>query len=94
MTYDEILDAPWNLDNDAGATNLRNYFNQLLMTVWLEGEDFSGKRPFGNSGWENEIYAHLVDIGVVKGEVDSDGLQCVDQKKADKLIPQLINHCF
>lgn len=23
--------------------------------LWVEGEGFSGKRPFGNSGWEAEL---------------------------------------
>lgn len=34
--------------------SLREACKALLLTVIKEGEGFSGKRPFGNSGWEYE----------------------------------------
>ena len=36
--------------NDADAENIGEYLKALLSAVWHEGESFSGKRPFGNSG--------------------------------------------
>lgn len=59
--------------NDAGAPNIRVYFKQLLRTLLDEGEGFSGKRPFGNSGWEYELFAALVKAELVSGELDEDG---------------------
>lgn len=41
-------------ENDAGALTVRDYLKALLRRLWLEQEGFSGKRPFGNSGWEDE----------------------------------------
>jgi hypothetical protein len=39
-------------DSDAGDNiTIRDYLRILLETLWEEGEGFSGKRPFGNSGW-------------------------------------------
>lgn len=32
--------------------------------LWLEGEGFSGKRPFGNSGWDWAIGQTLEDNGM------------------------------
>ena len=43
--------------NDIGAKTIGEYFEKLLLTLWDEQEDFSGKRPFGNSGWEYDVYA-------------------------------------
>lgn len=56
--------------NDAGASTIREYLGALLSAVWSEGESFSGKRPFGNSGWEYELYAALVTAGALKGDED------------------------
>lgn len=45
--------------NDAGAATIREYLTALLTAVWVEGEEFSGKCPFGNSGWEAELFDAL-----------------------------------
>ncbi len=62
-------------DSDAGDDlTVRQYLHALLSTVWSEGECFSGKRPFGNSGWEHELYAPLAKAGFIDlGELDEDG---------------------
>jgi hypothetical protein len=52
---------------------LRQYFYDLMSELWREGEGFDGKRPFGNSGWDYEIYIPLVRAGLVKGRIDEDG---------------------
>ena len=49
-TPQEILALPME-ENDGAAENIGQYFASLLHTLWIEGEGFSGKRPFGNSGW-------------------------------------------
>jgi hypothetical protein len=42
-------------DSDAGDNiTVRDYLFKILMMVWDEG--FDGKRPFGNSGWDHELY--------------------------------------
>lgn len=91
MTPQEILNLP--VEGDCPGT-LRNYLRHLLLTLWTEGEMFSGKRPFGNSGWQYDVYAALLRAGVVSGELDEDGcVNEVDEKAADKLIKDLIlNH--
>lgn len=82
-------------DNDANAKNVVEYLHSLLFTLWEEGEGFSGKRPFGNSCWENELYLPLVVGGFVNGELDEDGyLEDVDYKAANKLIFDCIAYVF
>ena len=75
-------------ENDAGAKTIRDYLKVLLFKIWNEGEGFSGKRPFGNSGWEFEIYKALVVAGAVKGEVDKEYGDLIDCNfsKANQLI--------
>ena len=58
--------------NDAKAKTIRGYLKSLLSELWREEESFSGKRPFGNSGWQWEVYRALIDGGAVPGK-SSDG---------------------
>lgn len=69
-----ILALPMDPDrNDAGATSVRDYLVTLLAEVWLAGEGFSGKCPFGNSGWTSELYEPLVKAGIVAGKLAEEG---------------------
>ena len=78
-------------DNDADAKTIREYLKALLSKLWEEGEAFSGKRPFGNSGWEFPLYTALVKAGVVEGSLDEDGyLYSCDYKGANKLVYKAI----
>lgn len=92
ITPEEVLDIPMNPgDNDAGASKVGQYLVKLLLAVWEEGEGFSGKRPFGNSSWEWELYTALMDAGVVEAKIDKYGeAGLVDRRKADKLIADAI----
>lgn len=91
MTNKQILDLPMT-KNDARAKTVGEYFRNLLITLWVEGEGFSGKRPFGNSGWEYDIYKPLIKAGALKGELDGDGyVDKVDKEMAHKLVKRLLN---
>lgn len=74
-------------DNDIEAQTVGEYLRALLSTLWQEDEGFSGKRPFGNSGWKWDVYTALVKAGVVGGAFDEDGyLDGCDEEAADRLI--------
>jgi hypothetical protein len=92
MKYEEILKLKIdNSDFDKDLT-IKGYFKLLLGELWDEGEGFSGKRPFGNSGWEYDLYKPLIVAGLVKGRVGECGcVDNVDYESADKLISELIN---
>ncbi len=82
----EILDLPMQ-ENDAKAATIRDYLRTLLRKVVAEGECFSGKRPFGNSGWEHALYVPLVKARKIKGSLDEDGfLDDCDDEKGRRLI--------
>lgn len=82
----EVFDCPMQ-ENDSGATTVKGYLKMLLQHLWAEGEGFSGKRPFGNSGWEYDLYKALVAKGLVEGSLDEDGyINTVDHTHANALI--------
>jgi hypothetical protein len=67
-------------DNEAFDT-VRDYLKGLLQNLWIEGEGFSGKRPFGNSGWEYDLYQPLIAVGFPKDnyrEMDEAILRAID----------------
>jgi hypothetical protein len=82
-------------DSDAGdGLTVREYLKALLTTLWCEGEGFSGKRPFGNSGWEYEIYTPLIKYGFVEGEFDEDGYVKHVDESAHNYVRNLIEAAF
>jgi hypothetical protein len=73
--------------NDSGASTVRGYLTELLKTLWVEGEGFSSKRPFGNSSWEYDLYVPLIKAGIVPGSLDEDGyVEDVDRSAADRVV--------
>ena len=63
-------------DSDVGDdVTVRQYLHELLRTLWEEQECFSGKRPFGNSGWDHDLYGPLAKAGLIDlGPLDEDGM--------------------
>lgn len=94
MRLIDIINAPMQ-ENDANAKTIGEYLRTLLLTLWEEQEGFSGKRPFGNSGWDYELYIALINCGAVDGQLDDDDyLESVDYRTADKTIYSVINAIF
>jgi hypothetical protein len=86
----QILNVPLP-DNDADAPTVRAYLLALLRELWANDEGFDSKRPFGNSGWQEEVYIGLARAGVVEAEFDEDGyLDHCDYAAADVLIQDAI----
>lgn len=89
-TPEQLLALPLG-DNDAKAATVRDYLIELLRVVWREEEGFSGKRPFGNSGWAYEVYGPMVKAGFITGTLDEDGnVEDCDVRAADKLMDAAI----
>lgn len=58
-------------DGDSGSMmTIRAYFKAQLSALWDEGEGFSGKRPFGNSGWEDVLAGVLIQHHCISGTID------------------------
>lgn len=97
MTNDniqELLNLNFQSRSHSELLTIKDYFKSLLSRLWADGESFSGKRPFGNSGWEYDLYRPLIKAGAVNGKLDEfDDIEEVDKKAADKLIFKLISGC-
>lgn len=82
-----LLDLELPANNDAGAKTVRGYLIGLLTGLWREKDGFSGKRPFGNSGWEYDVYTSMIRAGLIQGKLDADGyVEEADTQAADELI--------
>jgi len=87
LTAQATLDCPMRLPNDADAPTVRAYLMALVREVWRRGEGFSGKRPFGNSSWESDVYYALGRVGLIRATFDADGeLLDVDEDAGNVLI--------
>jgi hypothetical protein len=88
MTGESLIFKSMDLNREL---SVKDYLKELLMAVWREDEGFSGKRPFGNSGWKYEIYECLIEYCVVPGTLDEDGYVIeIDTEKADEIIYGII----
>lgn len=92
MTPKEILNLKFYCGDHDRILTIREYFVELLRSLWNEGEGFSAKRPFGNSGWERNLYKPLIANKLIKGKLDSeDGyILEVDEEAGWKLINKCI----
>ena len=72
---------------------IKEFLKKLLLTLWDEEEMFSGKRPFGNSGWKYDIYKCLIRNKIIDGKSDEDDYvdEC-DSESADEIIKQIIQN--
>lgn len=84
--------------NDADAETVGQYLTMLFTLLWVEQEAFSGKRPFGNSGWDQEVYIALAAGGFIKLTLDQDGFidefDRGERIKADELVVNAISEAL
>jgi hypothetical protein len=91
-TSEQVLALPME-SNDSGADTVRGYLVALLRELWQHGEGFSGKRPFGNSGWDWDLMPPLIKAGYITGTLDEDGyIEECDERTGRRLIAVAIGH--
>lgn len=57
-----------------GEISIKGYLLSLLKELWVKKDRFSGKRPFGDSGWEYELYECLAVNNVINADItEEDG---------------------
>lgn len=89
-TNHSILDLSME-GNDAQAHTVRAYLKTLLLLLWEDPESFNGKRPFGDSGWEHDLFDTLLRNRIISGHIDEDGdVREIDEETAHKLIKNAI----
>jgi len=93
MTKKEILEIKVN-NHSLGEVTIREYLKTLLKMVWEEEESFSGKRPFGESGWQHDLYTPLALKGLIPATVEDGYAEDIDFAAGDELILELIEEAF
>lgn len=85
----EALLAPVQ-SRDVGNMTVKDYLVLLLETLW-EDDNFTSKRPFGNSGWRYDIFEAFARAGLVDGAWDKYGyLETVDRATCEEIIKEAI----
>lgn len=75
-TREDLLGAlELRFDSDAGkGVTVRQWLTELLLLLWEKEECFSGKNPWGNSGWTYDLLYALAKAGYIDlGPLDEDG---------------------
>ena len=86
------LDLKFYCDDLDGEVTIRQYLHRLLWTLWQEDEGFSGKRPFGNSGWQGSLAKPLIVAGVIDGSIADEGyIEDYDDDALTTEVYKLIN---
>lgn len=89
----DVLNIKFN-SNDLGEISIKGYLLSLLKELWVKKDRFSGKRPFGDGGWEYELYKVLVLNNVIKADIDG-GCEAVhdyNKLEADVVILNCIDY--
>lgn len=83
------------VENDADAKTVKDYLKELLKKMLLEQDDFSGKRPWGNSDAYWKFYETFIRGGIIQGSLDEDGyideLKDTERGYADELLLALVD---
>ena len=82
-----VLDLKFKSNDLGKKVTIRQFFFELMETLWIEQECFSGKRPFGNSGWDGDLIKCLIKNKLIKGKLDEDDcLEDYDNKEVDEFV--------
>ena len=93
MTNKEILNLEFESSDLERIITVREFFKELLTALFKEGECFSGKRPFGNSGWDYDLCVCLAQNEIISGTTSEYGGFTdwdYDSKEANAKILELI----
>ncbi|MBP3933437.1 MAG: hypothetical protein J6D44_06155 [Pseudomonas sp.] len=89
-----LLDFVWSFPDAGGDMPIRDYLRELLATLWMKQDCFSGKRPFGNSCWDIDLYRALCGAGAIDAPLDENGIydpiSGEQMRKGHKIIYKLI----
>ena len=87
----DILELKFYSDDLNEDVTIREFMQRLLITLFEEMDGFSGKRPFGNSGWDEDLIKCLVQNHVITGKLDTDGyLEEYDNDEYAKMIKLIV----
>jgi hypothetical protein len=92
LTHKQLLDYKFYITEMNGISTLREYFRTLLTTLWAEEQNFSGKRPLGDSGWQTTLAFDLIKADLFYGLSVDDEYDDFDFIRGD--FDRLIKGCI
>jgi len=91
MSLHQIKNIEFHSREFDSQVTIGDFLTELLAKLWDEKDQFSGKRPFGNSSWEYDLYTALIENDIVEGKLDEWGdVEDLDKALADKIILDII----
>lgn len=96
-TVELVLNCPMveNVNNPGelpyNAPTVGVFLVSMLGQLWKERHLFDGKRPYGDSSWNLDVYASLGKAGLIECTFDEDGyIETVNDELADELVAEAI----
>lgn len=92
----ELLNLTFYSEDAGKDITIKEYIKRFAIQLFIKGICFNSKRPFGNSGWEEEIPIALIKNNVLNGrlEYDEDGYisdLTYDENEYKELITKIFN---
>lgn len=73
MDIPAIMSLPMPHPESGDDSTIGENLRDIMRRVWEKEEGFSGKRPWGYSGWQLSFYEVLVKFDVIEGSFDEYG---------------------
>jgi len=67
-----VLEIKFYCDDLRKELTVREFMQTLLITLFEEMDSFHGKRPFGNSCWDDDMIVALIKNKAIKGTVEEE----------------------
>lgn len=72
----QILSLELPSQSDFGPVTIRKALVRLLSLMWDDSENFSGKRPLGNSDWPEQITNAVIEAGLAANWTEANDAVC------------------
>ena len=70
LSFKEILDLEFYSQDWYRTMTVKEFLKKILSTYIREREEFSTKRPFGNSDWDSDLIILFIKKNIIKGKID------------------------
>lgn len=88
-TNEQILELK--VSHSYELITVKELLKKILLQFIKEGENFSSKRPFGDSDWDGELIILFVNNGIISGKIDKYGfIQEYDEKQFNIKLQELV----
>lgn len=91
MTPEKILELKFYSRDLRREVTVRQFLCKLLKKLFEEEEGFSGKRPLGNSDWQDDLIICFIRNKIIDGVIYHHGLEDYDYSEYEFIIHKVID---